>query len=92
MSQDRNGKAKVAIKRRDMLKAFSIVPAALIPLGTAVAAEQKTSGKAAVKAPSAYQRKTFADHECPECSPRSGPCDRAMWIRACCGYNKSQEA
>lgn len=47
-----------------MLKAFSVVPAALIPLGTAVAAEQKSAGRsAAAKTASAYQRKVFNDHE-----------------------------
>ena len=37
MSQDGNGKRPGAIKRRDLLKAFSIVPAAFIPVGAAVA-------------------------------------------------------
>jgi gluconate 2-dehydrogenase gamma chain len=49
-------------KRRDMLKVFSAVPAALVPLGTAMAAPQKSSGSAA-KAASGYQRKVFNDHE-----------------------------
>ncbi|MEJ2010087.1 MAG: gluconate 2-dehydrogenase subunit 3 family protein [Acidobacteriota bacterium] len=64
MSENEKAKREGAIKRRDMLKAFSVVPAALIPLGTALAAEQKTSGSAAAaKAASAYQRKVFNDHE-----------------------------
>jgi len=54
MSEKENGKREGTIKRRDMLKAFSVVPAALIPLGTALAA---------AKAASAYQRKVFNDHE-----------------------------
>ena len=63
MSEKENGNRKSAIKRRDMLKVFSAVPAAaLIPLGTAVAA-QKTSGSAAAKTASGYQRKVFNDHE-----------------------------
>ncbi len=52
------------IKRRDMLKVFSAVPAAaLIPLGTAVAAPQKSAGATAAQAASGYQRKVFNDHE-----------------------------
>ncbi len=52
------------IKRRDMLKVFSAVPAAaLIPLGTAVAAPQKSAGATAAQAASGYQRKVFSDHE-----------------------------
>ncbi|HXH51383.1 MAG TPA: gluconate 2-dehydrogenase subunit 3 family protein [Terriglobia bacterium] len=57
-----NGRS--AIGRRDMLKVFSAVPAAaLVPLGTAIAAPQKSSGSAAAKAASGYQRKVFSDHE-----------------------------
>ena len=64
MSENENGKHKGTIKRRDMLKVFSALPAALIPLGTAVAAEQKTSrSAAAAKAASGYQRKVFNEHE-----------------------------
>lgn len=62
MSEKENGKRN--IKRRDMLKAFSAVPAAaLLPLGTAVAAPQKVAGSAAAQAASGYQRKVFNDHE-----------------------------
>ena len=51
------------IKRRDMLKVFSAVPAAaLIPLG-AVAAVKPGEGSAAGQAASGYQRKVFNDHE-----------------------------
>jgi Gluconate 2-dehydrogenase subunit 3 len=63
MSSKGTDKREGAIQRRDMLKVFSAVPAALIPFGTAVAAEQKTSGSTAAKAASAYQRKVFNDHE-----------------------------
>jgi Gluconate 2-dehydrogenase subunit 3 len=53
-----------AIKRRDMLKVFSALPAAaLVPLGTAVAASQRSAGSASAKAASSYQRKVFNDHE-----------------------------
>ena len=52
------------IKRRDMLKVFSAVPAAaLVPLSAAAAAPQKTAEGAAAKAASGYQRKVFNDHE-----------------------------
>ncbi len=64
MSESENHKREATIKRRDMLKAFSVVPAALIPLGTAMAGEQKTSGSAAAaRTTSVYQRKVFNDHE-----------------------------
>jgi Gluconate 2-dehydrogenase subunit 3 len=64
MSEKEPGKRKVAIKRRDMLKAFSVVPAAaLVPLGIAEAAPQKTSENATVEAAAGYQRKVFNDHE-----------------------------
>jgi len=63
VGQNGKDKGEGRIGRRDMLKVFSAVPAALIPLGSAVAAEQKTSGKPAAKAASGYQRKTFTDHE-----------------------------
>jgi Gluconate 2-dehydrogenase subunit 3 len=53
-----------AIKRRDMLKVFSAVPAAaLVPLGTALAAPQKSPVSTAAKAATGYQRKVFNDHE-----------------------------
>ncbi len=55
MSKSEGGKRDGTFKRRDMLKAFAVAPAALIPLGTGVAAEQKTSGTAV--APSAFQQK-----------------------------------
>ncbi|HET7099560.1 MAG TPA: gluconate 2-dehydrogenase subunit 3 family protein [Terriglobia bacterium] len=52
------------IKRRDMLKVISAVPAAaLVPLGAAVAAPQKSAGATAAQAVSGYQRKVFNDHE-----------------------------
>ena len=64
MSEKGNSKIEGSIGRRDMLKAFSAVPAVLIPFGTAVAAEQKASGSAAAeKSASAYQREVFNDHE-----------------------------
>ena len=64
MSEKGNGKLGGAIKRRDMLKVFSAVPAVLVPFGTALAAEQKTSGSAAAaQTASAYQRKVFSGHE-----------------------------
>ena len=64
MPEKENSKPEGAIKRRDMLKAFSAVPvAALIPLGTAFAAEPKTAGSAAAQAASAYHRKVFNDHD-----------------------------
>jgi Gluconate 2-dehydrogenase subunit 3 len=64
MSGNGNGKGEQVIKRRDMLKVFSAVPAAaLIPFGSAVAAERKPSEATAAAASSAYQRKVFNDHE-----------------------------
>jgi gluconate 2-dehydrogenase gamma chain len=63
VGQKENEKSEGMIKRRDMLKVFSAVPAALIPLGTTVAAERKAPAKTAVKTASGYQRKTFSDHE-----------------------------
>ena len=63
MSKNGNGKPEGTIKRRDMLKVFSAVPAALIPLGTAVAAEQKPAESAEARPASANQRKVFSDHE-----------------------------
>jgi gluconate 2-dehydrogenase gamma chain len=64
MSEKENSKRESAIKRRDMLKAFSAVPvAALVPLGTAMAAEQKTAGSAASQSASIYHRKVFNDHD-----------------------------
>jgi len=64
MSEKPKGKREGSIKRRDMLKAFSALPAAaLIPLGTAMAAEQKTAGSAAAKSAAPFQRKVFNDHE-----------------------------
>ena len=62
MSEKENSKRN--IRRRDMLKVFSVVPAAaLVPLGTLEAAPRRTSGSTAAKAPSGYQRKVFNDHE-----------------------------
>jgi len=63
MSQDKNGKRPGAINRRDMLKAFSVVPAVLIPMGTAVAAGEKAAAPQAAQAAAAYQRKVFDDHQ-----------------------------
>ncbi|TAM84620.1 MAG: gluconate 2-dehydrogenase subunit 3 family protein [Acidobacteria bacterium] len=64
MAEKENEKRKGAIKRRDMLKVFSAVPAAaLVPLGAAVAAPQKTRGSASAGAASGYKRKAFNDHE-----------------------------
>ena len=51
------------VRRRDVLKAISAVPSALIPLGTARAAEQKTIEGTAALAAAAYQRRVFDDHE-----------------------------
>lgn len=63
MSENQKGKREGSIKRRDMLKVFSAVPAAaLIPLGSAEAA-QKVPGSTAAKPATAYQRKTFNEHE-----------------------------
>jgi Gluconate 2-dehydrogenase subunit 3 len=64
MSQNGNGKRPGGIKRRDLLKALSVVPAAFLPLGTAVAADEITAASAqAEQAASAYQRKVFNDHQ-----------------------------
>jgi|SRR5579875_116010 gluconate 2-dehydrogenase gamma chain len=65
MSEKENNKNNGAIKRRDMLKVFSAVPAAaLVPLGTTVASGQTThTGAEAAKTATAYQRKTFNEHE-----------------------------
>lgn len=63
MGEEQKGKHKGSIKRRDMLKVISAVPAAaLIPLGTAQAA-QKAPANAAAKAGGAYQRKVFTEHQ-----------------------------
>ncbi len=53
------------LKRRDLLKTITAVPAAaLIPLGSAVAAERHTSTHApAAKAVAGYQRKVLNEHE-----------------------------
>lgn len=51
-------------KRRDILKTITAVPAAaLIPLGSAVAAEHHASKQAAAKAAAGYQRKVLNEHE-----------------------------
>jgi gluconate 2-dehydrogenase gamma chain len=61
MSVKENSKRN--IKRREMLKVISAVPAAaLVPLGSAEAAQQNASGSRVAKA-AGYQRKTFDDHE-----------------------------
>ena len=51
------------INRRELLKAFSVVPAALIPVGTAVPASEKAAASGAAQAAAAYQRKVFNDHQ-----------------------------
>jgi Gluconate 2-dehydrogenase subunit 3 len=63
MSQDGNGKRPGAIKRRDLLKAFSVVPAAFIPVGAAVAAGEKAAAPQPARAAAKYQRKVFDDHQ-----------------------------
>jgi hypothetical protein len=64
MAEKESSKRKTVIKRREMLKVISAVPAAaLVPLGVVEAAQQKTSGSAAAKAAAGYQRKVFNDHE-----------------------------
>lgn len=64
MSQNERSKRDGTIKRRDMLKAFSAVPAVLVPLGSAAAAEHKTSGSTTpAETTSAYLRKVFNNHE-----------------------------
>ncbi|HUZ47708.1 MAG TPA: gluconate 2-dehydrogenase subunit 3 family protein [Terriglobia bacterium] len=63
MSENRNGKRQGGIKRRDVLKAISVAPVALLPMGTALAGEKKGAGSAAAKAASGYQRKVFNEHE-----------------------------
>lgn len=64
MAEKENNKQEGVIKRRDMLKAFSAVPvAALVPLGTAMAAKPQTAGSAAAEATSAYHRKVFNNHD-----------------------------
>jgi Gluconate 2-dehydrogenase subunit 3 len=55
-----------SLKRRDMLKALTALPAAaLVPLTPALGATQKsqTAAKAAQQAAAAYQRKILSDHE-----------------------------
>ena len=63
MSENRNSKRPDGIKRRDLLKAFSVVPAALIPVGTAVAAVEKAAVAQAAQPAATYQRKVFNDHQ-----------------------------
>jgi Gluconate 2-dehydrogenase subunit 3 len=63
MSQEKNGKRPGGIKRRDLLKVFSVVPAALIPMGTALAAGEKSAVAGAAQTAAAYQRKVFDDHQ-----------------------------
>lgn len=53
-----------SIRRRDMLKVISAVPAAaLVPLGAAAASQKKGAGVTAGGAAAGYQRKVFNDHE-----------------------------
>ncbi|MCL5005310.1 MAG: gluconate 2-dehydrogenase subunit 3 family protein [Acidobacteria bacterium] len=65
MRDDRNTSQGAKLKRRDMLKAITAVPAAaLIPLGSATAAEQqepKTAAEAQTIA--VYHRKVLTAHE-----------------------------
>jgi Gluconate 2-dehydrogenase subunit 3 len=63
MSQDGIRKRTGTIKRRDLLKAFSVVPAAFIPVGTAVAAGKEAAAAETAQAATAYQRKVFNDHQ-----------------------------
>jgi Gluconate 2-dehydrogenase subunit 3 len=63
MSQNENPKRPGAINRRDMLKAFSVVPAAFIPVGAAVARSGKAAVAEAAQAAPAYQRKVFDGHQ-----------------------------
>ena len=63
MSNDANGKRRGAIKRRDLLKAFSVVPAAFIPVSAAVAGKKKGATSGAAQAAASYQRKVFNDHQ-----------------------------
>jgi len=63
MSQEKNGKRPGGINRRDLLKAFSVVPAVFIPAGAAVAAGEKVAVAGAAQAAAAYQRKVFDDHQ-----------------------------
>ena len=62
--KDRTTKGRTTIKRRDMLKVISAVPAAaLVPLSAAAASPQKGAGATAAEAAAGYQRKVFNDHE-----------------------------
>jgi Gluconate 2-dehydrogenase subunit 3 len=63
MSQNGNGKRPGAIRRRDLLKAFSVVPAAFIPVGNAVATGKTVAVAETAQAAAAYQRKVFNDHQ-----------------------------
>jgi hypothetical protein len=63
MSQEKNGKRPGGLNRRDLLKAFSVVPAVFIPAGTAVAAGEKVAVAGAAQAAATYQRKVFDDHQ-----------------------------
>jgi Gluconate 2-dehydrogenase subunit 3 len=62
MTDNENRKREGTLKRRDMLKVITAVPAALVPLGAATAAEpQKATSSAPVAG--AYQRKVLNQHE-----------------------------
>ncbi|HEX5411009.1 MAG TPA: gluconate 2-dehydrogenase subunit 3 family protein [Terriglobia bacterium] len=64
MAENEKGKHKGAIRRRDMLKVFSAVPAAaLVPLGTAVMPPAKMAASTTAKAASVYTPKVFNNHE-----------------------------
>jgi Gluconate 2-dehydrogenase subunit 3 len=63
MSQNGNGKRTGAIRRRDLLKALSVVPAAFIPVGATVAAGKTVAVGETAQAAAACQRKAFNDHQ-----------------------------
>jgi len=66
MGDDRNTNHEGKLKRRDMLKAITAVPAAaFIPLGSAIAAERQTSKRAAETRTVAggYHLKALTEHE-----------------------------
>ena len=63
-----NPKPRASLKRRDMLKAMTAVPAALVTLSPGVAtsahaAPLSASASAAAQAGGAYKRKVFDEHE-----------------------------
>ncbi len=67
MGQD-EGKKRGQLKRRDLLKVMSTVPAALLPAGSLAAAQAKAgakphAAKAATSAHTTYQRQILDEHE-----------------------------